>query len=110
MRCIALEAAHVVQVYRRAPIVFARGRGVLPVRPEGREYLDLISGVGVASLGHANPELARVVAEQAQSCCTCSNLFFHPYQGQLAERLAALSGLDAHVLLQQRHRRRWKRA
>jgi predicted acetylornithine/succinylornithine family transaminase len=90
---IARESAHVVQTYRRAPIVIARGRGSYLYDVDGREYLDLISGVGVASLGHANPELARIVAEQAAELLHCSNLFFHPYQGLLAERLATLSGL-----------------
>jgi len=90
---IARESAHVVQTYRRAPIVIARGRGAYLYDVDGREYLDLISGVGVASLGHANPELARIVAEQAAELLHCSNLFFHPYQGALAERLATLSGL-----------------
>jgi acetylornithine/N-succinyldiaminopimelate aminotransferase len=90
----ALEAKRVVQVYRRAPIVVTHGRGVYLYDSEDREYIDLISGVGVASLGHANPELARIVAEQAQVLLHCSNLFFHPYQGQLADRLASMSGLD----------------
>jgi acetylornithine/N-succinyldiaminopimelate aminotransferase len=90
----AVEARHVVQVYRRAPIVVTHGRGSWLYDADGREYLDLISGVGVASLGHANPELARVVADQASTLLHCSNLFFHPYQGQLAERLAKLSGLE----------------
>jgi acetylornithine/N-succinyldiaminopimelate aminotransferase len=90
----ALEARHVVQVYRRAPIVVTHGRGSWLYDADGREYLDLISGVGVASLGHANPELARVIAEQAATLLHCSNLFFHPYQGQLAARLAAASGLE----------------
>ena len=73
--------------------MIARGRGAYLYDVDGREYLDLISGVGVASLGHANPELARIVAEQATELLHCSNLFFHPYQGALAERLATLSGL-----------------
>ena len=90
----ALESRHVVQVYRRAPIVVTHGRGSWLYDADGREYLDLISGVGVASLGHANPELARVVADQASTLLHSSNLFFHPYQGQLAERLATLSGLE----------------
>jgi predicted acetylornithine/succinylornithine family transaminase len=90
----ALEARRVVQVYRRAPIVVTHGRGVCLYDSEGHEYIDFISGVGVASLGHANPELARVVAEQAHVLLHCSNLFFHPYQGELAERLASMSGLD----------------
>lgn len=90
----AREARHVVQTYKRAPLVLASGRGSYVYDVDGREYLDLISGVGVASLGHANPELARIVAEQASTLLHCSNLFYHPFQGQLAERLAELSGLE----------------
>ena len=93
-RVPAVESRHVVQVYRRTPIVATRGRGSWLYDADGREYLDLISGIGVASLGHANPELARLVAEQAGILLHSSNLFFHPYQGQLAARLAALSGIE----------------
>ena len=89
----ALEARHVLQTYRRQPITLVRGEGVRLFDAEGREYLDLLSGIGVASLGHANPGLARVIAEQAGTLLHTSNLFFHPLQGQLAERLAHLSGL-----------------
>src|SRR2546428_8294849 len=90
----ALESRHILQTYRRAPVTFVRGEGVRLYDTEGREYLDLLSGIGVASLGHAHPGLARVVAEQAQTLLHTSNLFFHPLQGQLAERLANLSGLS----------------
>jgi acetylornithine/succinyldiaminopimelate/putrescine aminotransferase len=57
----ALEARHVLQTYRRQPITFVRGEGVRLWDADGREYLDLLSGIGVASLGHANPGLARGV-------------------------------------------------
>lgn len=90
----ATEARHVLQTYKRAPIVLVRGRGVRVWDIEGREYLDLTSGVGVASLGHANPGLAEVIAEQARTLVHSSNLFFHPYQAELGSKLARLSGLD----------------
>src|SRR5712691_10640270 len=89
----ARESRHVLQTYRRAPVTFVRGQGVRLYDIDGREYVDLLSGIGVASLGHAHPALARVVAEQAQTLIHTSNLFYHPLQGQLAERLANLSGL-----------------
>jgi acetylornithine/N-succinyldiaminopimelate aminotransferase len=89
----ALEARHVLQTYRRAPVTFVRGEGVRLYDIEGREYLDLLSGIGVAALGHAHPGLARAISEQAQTLLHTSNLFYHPLQGQLAERLANLSGL-----------------
>src|SRR5262245_3015349 len=90
----ARESRHVLQTYRRQPLTLVRGSGVRLYDVEGREYLDLLSGIGVASLGHGHPELARVIAEQAQTLLHTSNLFFHPLQGQLAERLANLSGLS----------------
>jgi predicted acetylornithine/succinylornithine family transaminase len=90
---IATEAEHVLQVYKRGPVVFERGRGCRLFDAVGRSYLDLISGVGVAALGHAHPKLAAAVAAQAQQLLHTSNLFFHPLQGELAARLASLSGL-----------------
>jgi acetylornithine aminotransferase/acetylornithine/N-succinyldiaminopimelate aminotransferase len=89
----AREARHVLQTYRRQPITFVRGDGVRLYDTEGREYLDLLSGIGVASLGHAHPGLAAAVADQSRTLLHTSNLFFHPLQGQVAERLAKLSGL-----------------
>lgn len=89
----AREARHVLQTYKRSPVTFVRGRGVRLYDAEGREYLDLLSGIGVASLGHAHPGLARAIADQAQTLIHTSNLFYHALQGQLAERLAKLSGL-----------------
>jgi acetylornithine/N-succinyldiaminopimelate aminotransferase len=89
----AREARHVLQTYRRAPVTFVRGKGVRLYDAAGREYLDLLSGIGVASLGHAHPGLARAIADQAQTLLHTSNLFYHPLQGELAERLANLSGL-----------------
>src|SRR6266852_717324 len=89
----ALEAQFVLQTYRRAPVTFVRGQGVRLYDSNGGEYLDLLSGIGVASLGHAHPGLARAIADQAQTLLHTSNLFYHPLQGQLGERLANLSGL-----------------
>jgi predicted acetylornithine/succinylornithine family transaminase len=89
---IATESEHLLQVYRRGPVVFERGRGCRLFDAE-RSYLDLISGVGVASLGHAHPRLASAIAAQAQQLIHTSNLFFHPLQGEVASRLADLTGL-----------------
>jgi acetylornithine/N-succinyldiaminopimelate aminotransferase len=90
---MARESRHVLQTYRRQPITFVRGEGVRLFDAEGREHLDLLSGIGVAALGHAHPALTRAITDQAQTLLHTSNLFFHPLQGQLAERLAHLSGL-----------------
>jgi predicted acetylornithine/succinylornithine family transaminase len=90
----ALDAAHVLQTYRRTPVTFVRGEGVWLYDAGGRPYLDLLSGIGVASLGHSHPGLAAAIAEQARTLVHTSNLYHHPLQAPLAARLTALSGLE----------------
>ena len=90
----ALESRHILQTYKRLPVVFERGSGMRLVDEHGRSYLDFISGIGVASLGHAHAGLARAIGEQAATLAHTSNLYFHPLQGELAARLSALTGLE----------------
>ena len=89
----ARESRHIVQTYKRQPVAFVRGRGVALYDTEGREYLDLVSGIGVVALGHAHPGLTAAIADQAATLVHTSNLYYHPFQGDAAARLAALSGL-----------------
>ena len=89
-----LESQYVVQTYRRTPIVLVRGEGVRVFDEDGREYLDLLAGIGVGALGHGHKGLAAAIADQSREMIHCSNLFFHPLQGQVAQRLATLSGLS----------------
>ena len=89
----ARESRHVLQTYRRQPVAFVRGSGARLYDTEGREYLDFVSGIGVASLGHAHPGLTHAIAEQAATLIHTSNLYYHPFQGDAAARLANLSGL-----------------
>jgi acetylornithine/N-succinyldiaminopimelate aminotransferase len=90
----ALEAQHVLQTYKRQPVVFVRGEGARLYDENGRAYLDFITGIGVCVLGHSHPGLAAVIAEQAKTLIHISNLYYHPLQGQLAAKLATLSGLQ----------------
>ncbi|HEY9463677.1 MAG TPA: aminotransferase class III-fold pyridoxal phosphate-dependent enzyme, partial [Vicinamibacterales bacterium] len=78
------ESRHVLQTYRRQPVAFVRGQGPRLYDVDGREYLDFVSGIGVASLGHAHPGLARVIADQASTLLHTSNLYFHPFQAEAA--------------------------
>src|SRR3954464_1840426 len=90
---VAREGRHVLQTYRRQPVTFVRGQGVRLFDAAGREYYDLLSGIGLAALGHAHRGLSRAIAQKSEVLIHTSNLFYHPLQGQLAERLANLSGL-----------------
>jgi predicted acetylornithine/succinylornithine family transaminase len=90
----SLELQHVLQIYRRQPVVFVRGEGMYLIDDTGRRYLDFLSGIGVASLGHGHAGLARAIGDQAATLLHTSNLYFHPLQGELAARLSALTGLE----------------
>ena len=89
----ARESRHIVQTYKRQPVAFVRGSGVTLYDTEGREYLDLVSGIGVVALGHAHTGLTAAIADQAATLVHTSNLYYHPFQGDAAARLAELSGL-----------------
>ena len=88
-----IEAEHILQTYKRFSPVFVRGQGSYIFDTDGKEYLDMLSGLGVVSLGHAHPGLAQAIAIQAKELVHTSNLFFHLLQGQVATRLAKLSKL-----------------
>ena len=79
-----LESEHVLQTYRRAPVVFERGSGCRLYDTSGRAYLDFISGIGVSSLGYAHPRLSAALVAQAAQLIHTSNLYFHPLQSEVA--------------------------
>ncbi|HMC62265.1 MAG TPA: aspartate aminotransferase family protein [Candidatus Solibacter sp.] len=88
-----LEREYLLQNYARYPLVLARGKGCYAYDLEGRRYLDFITGIGVNALGHAHPRIVKVIREQAGLLIHSSNLYYHQYQGPLADRLSAMSGL-----------------
>jgi predicted acetylornithine/succinylornithine family transaminase len=93
-RIQALEREYLLQNYARYLVVMHRGRGCYLYDLDGKRYLDLISGIGVNALGYAHPRMTKVIREQAGLLLHTSNLYYHEYQGALAERLARISGLQ----------------
>jgi len=93
-RIRAQEARHLMNTYKRPPIIFTRGRGCRLYDANGREYLDFLGGIAVNALGHAHPRLVRVIRRESARAIHLSNLFHNAYQGPLAAKLANWSGLD----------------
>jgi predicted acetylornithine/succinylornithine family transaminase len=89
-----LEKRYLLGTYNRYPIVLTRGKGVFLYDLDDRRYLDFVSGLGVNALGHAHPRIVKTIREQAAKLIHVSNLYYHEYQGELAEKLCTLSGLD----------------
>src|SRR3982074_3105368 len=91
---VDLEKRYLLPTYNRYPVAFERGKGVFLFDFEGKKYLDFVAGLGVNALGHAHPRIVKTIREQAPRVIHISNLYYNEYQGQLAERLCQLSGLD----------------
>src|SRR5712675_2245106 len=87
-----LERRYLLGTYNRYPIALTRGKGVFLYDLEDKRYLDFVAGLGVNALGHAHPRIVKTIREQAAKLIHVSNLYYHEYQGELAEKLCTLSG------------------
>lgn len=85
---------HLMQTYARQAVSFVRGQGARLWDAQGVEYLDAMAGVAVTNLGHAHPDIAAAIADQAGMLLHTSNLFHIPGQEALGARLCALSGME----------------
>jgi len=81
-------------VFAPLPVAFARGAGAWLWDTQGRKYLDALSGVAVCGLGHAHPEIAAAISDQAGKLLHTSNWYEIPLQAELAERLCKKAGMD----------------
>jgi acetylornithine/N-succinyldiaminopimelate aminotransferase len=90
----ALEEEYLFPTYKRSELFCSHGSGVYVYDLSGKRYLDLMAGISVNSLGYNHPRLTRALVEQGQRLIHSSNLFYNPYQGLLAKKLAEISGMS----------------
>ncbi|KAF9590785.1 hypothetical protein IFM89_038377 [Coptis chinensis] len=88
---MAAEAKYLVGTYARAPVVIERGKGCKLFDVEGKEYLDMTSGIAVNALGHCDPEYVNAIKEQADTVIHTSNVYYTQPQVDLAKRLVECS-------------------
>jgi len=89
-----LEQKYILGTYARHDVLIERGSGVYLIDAANKRYLDLLAGIGVNALGYNHPRVKQVLRKQIKRPLHISNLFYHEYQGRLAEKLCKLSGLD----------------
>ena len=87
--------SHVMNTYARLPVAFQRGEGAWLWDTQGKRYLDALAGVAVCGLGHAHPRLTAVLREQVGVLVHTSNIYEITLQEKLADRLAAISGMES---------------
>ena len=85
-------AAAFMPNYGVPPLAISRGQGCRVRDADGREYLDLIAGIAVSSLGHAHPAIVEAVSRQVAEVAHTSNLYLHEREIDLAERILSLGG------------------
>src|ERR1700704_4342485 len=87
--------SHVLNTYARLPVAFERGEGAWLWDTRGKRYLDALAGVAVCGLGHAHPRLTTVLQKQVATLIHTSNIYEITLQERLADRLAAISGMES---------------
>ncbi len=88
------EDAFLVKTYARTPFHPRDGKGARLYDAEGRAYWDLLGGIAVNVLGHKHPKLVKTLKDASNSLLHVSNLYYHPAQGILGEKLVRASGLN----------------
>ncbi|GAB1191145.1 acetylornithine aminotransferase [Aspergillus pseudonomiae] len=87
MSFVEERAPFMVPTYVRPAPMMVKGQGCYLWDMENRRYLDLTAGIAVNSLGHCDPEIAQIIAEQAETLIHASNLYHNAWTGALSKLL-----------------------
>ncbi len=93
-KVIKRDDKYVAHTYGRSPLVLEKGRGMIALDTQGKEYLDFTSGIGVTSLGYCHPDWVAAVEKQLETLPHTSNLYYTAPCGKLAKRLCKITGMD----------------
>tara|TARA_Y100001934_G_scaffold173791_1_gene206096 strand:- start:1440 stop:2606 length:1167 start_codon:yes stop_codon:yes gene_type:complete len=85
------EDKHTSGVYFKRDITIVRGKGALVWDENGNEYIDCVSGQGVANIGHCHPELVQTIEQQSNMLITCPEIFYNDQRSKLLTKLSELS-------------------
>jgi acetylornithine aminotransferase len=89
-----IDRDFVLHSYGRNYVNFKSAKGAVVTDAEGREYIDLMAGIGVVSVGHSHPKVVKAISKQASEIMHISNLFLIEPQAILAQKIVSLSGYD----------------
>ncbi len=95
-----IEDAFGTQAFQKFPLTIVRGKGSVVWDEAGREYVDFMTGYGVALIGHANDAVIRAINEQASKLITGHGSFYNDVRATFLEKLAksAPKGLSKSIL------------
>ncbi len=87
-----LARCPIMPSYAAPGVMFVSGQACTLTDRHGQQYLDFLSGLAVCNLGHAHPQVAQAIADQAGKLLHVSNLFATEHNGELAKTLNRLLG------------------
>ncbi len=90
----SFDSKYVLNVFNPLPISFTHGKGVWLYDADGKQYMDMIGGIAVNSLGHNNKDLVKAVSDQAGKVIHCCNYYMIPQRSELAFKLCSNSFAD----------------
>lgn len=88
------DSKYIANTYKRFPVTLTEGCGAIAKDPEGKEYIDFTSGIGVNCLGYADKGWADAVSEQAHKLQHTSNLYSIQPDVEVAEKLCEYTGFS----------------
>jgi len=94
------EEAFGAAAFKKFPLTIVRGKGSLVWDADGKEYVDFMTGIGVALVGHSNDAVLKAINEQAARLITCHGTFYNDARADFMERLikVAPKGLSKALL------------
>lgn len=93
MTNISIDKEYVANTYARFPIEISYGNGSLVYSADGKEYIDLGSGIGVTAFGISDKEWQKAVIEQLSKVQHTSNLYYTAPCARLAKMLCERTGM-----------------
>ena len=88
-----LDSKYIANTYARFPIVLDHGKGSLVWDTEGKEYIDMGSGIAVNAFGLADEPWIAAVTAQLGKLQHSSNLYYTEPDALLAEQLCERTGM-----------------
>ena len=85
------EQTYALDLFPRRDVTIVRGEGATLWDDTGRAYIDCVAGFGIASIGHANREVAEAIAAQARTLVTCPSISYNDVRARLMEKLVAIT-------------------
>ncbi|MFO7942367.1 MAG: aspartate aminotransferase family protein [Bacillota bacterium] len=97
---VPVEESFEPGIYAKRGVTLVEGNGARVWDDRGREYIDCVGGHGVASVGHANPEVADALHRQARRLITCPESFSNDVRTRYLQSLAEITprGMDRFFL------------